>query len=49
MSDSASTRPTLGYLGPAGTFTEQAVLTQPDLADMHLVQFGSIVEVLRAV
>lgn len=48
MNDSAATRPTLGYLGPAGTFTEQAVFTQPDLAAMHHVQFGTIVEVLRA-
>ena len=32
-----------------GTFTEQAVLTQPDLAAMELVRFGTIVEVLRAV
>lgn len=41
--------PTLAYLGPVGTFTEQAVLSQPDLAAMDLVRFGSIVEVLRAV
>jgi len=41
--------PTLAYLGPVGTFTEQAVLSQPDLAAMDLKRFGSIVEVLRAV
>lgn len=45
----ASSTSTLGYLGPVGTFTEQAVLTQPDLASLELVRFGSIVEVLRAV
>ena len=39
---------TVGYLGPAGTFTEQAVTGEPDLAGMALVQYGSIVEVLRA-
>ncbi len=49
MTDSAPTLPTLAYLGPVGTFTEQAVLTQPDLAAMELVRFPSIVEVLRAV
>jgi prephenate dehydratase len=42
-------QPTLAYLGPVGTFTEQALLTEPDLAEMELVRFGSIVEVLRAV
>jgi prephenate dehydratase len=49
VTDSAPTLPTLAYLGPVGTFTEQAVLTQPDLAAMELVRFPSIVEVLRAV
>ena len=49
MSESASTKPTVGYLGPLGTFTEQALYTQPDLAAMNHQRFGSIVEVLRAV
>ncbi len=49
MTDSASTAPTVGYLGPIGTFTEQAVYTQPDLVEMDLRPLGSIVEVLRAV
>lgn len=40
---------TLGYLGPIGTFTEQAVFTQPDLMKMDLHRFATIVEVLRAV
>ena len=48
MTESDSTAPTLAYLGPVGTFTEQAVLSQPDLAAMDLVRFPSIVEVLRA-
>ena len=32
MTASASSELTIGYLGPEGTFTEQAILTQPDLA-----------------
>ena len=40
---------TLAYLGPEGTFTEQAVLTRLDLAAMEPHRFASIVEVLRAV
>jgi prephenate dehydratase len=38
----------LGFLGPAGTFTEQALLTQADLAQAHLVPIGSIPDVLAA-
>lgn len=49
MTAPAASPPTLGYLGPIGTFTEQAVFTQPDLAEMDHRQFGTIVEVLRAV
>lgn len=41
-------RPRIGFLGPAGTFTEQALLTQPDLADAELVSIGSIPDVLLA-
>ena len=39
---------TIGYLGPAGTFTEQALCGEPDLAQHDLRPIGSIVEVLRA-
>lgn len=39
---------TLGYLGPAGTFTEQALFTQGDLRDLELVKIGSIPDVLAA-
>jgi len=46
---STSPTPTIAYLGPVGTFTEQALLNEPDLAAHELVRFGSIVEVLRAV
>ncbi len=40
---------TVAYLGPRGTFTEQAVLSQPDLADADLVPYPSMAEVLFAV
>jgi prephenate dehydratase len=42
-------RPRVGFLGPEGTFTEQALLSQPDLAAGELVAFHSIPDVLRAV
>ncbi|GIU84592.1 MAG: prephenate dehydratase [Acidimicrobiales bacterium] len=38
----------VGFLGPEGTFTEQALLTQRDLAAGELVPFSSIPEVLAA-
>jgi prephenate dehydratase len=38
----------VGYLGPAGTFTEEALFTQPDLAQAQLVPIGSIPDVLAA-
>lgn len=49
MTTTTSAEPTVGYLGPRGTFTEQALHTQPDLAGLTHKRFGSIVEVLRAV
>jgi prephenate dehydratase len=39
----------VAYFGPAGTFTEEALLTQPDLATGELIAFASIGEVLVAV
>jgi prephenate dehydratase len=39
----------IGFLGPRGTFTEQALLSQADLATAELVALGSIADVLRAV
>jgi prephenate dehydratase len=39
----------VGYLGPEGTFTEQALLSQPDLAGQELVPMGTFAEVLAAV
>ena len=42
-------RPVVAFLGPAGTFTEQALFTQPDLAQGQLHPTVSIPEVLHAV
>ncbi len=39
----------VGYFGPAGTFTEQALLTQPDLAALQLVPYRTVPDVLDAV
>lgn len=48
-SDPSDTRPVrVGFLGPFGTFTEQALLTQPDLAEAELVPFPTMADVLRA-
>ena len=44
---SASRR--IGYFGPAGTFTEQALLTQADLAACELIPFRTVPDVLDAV
>jgi prephenate dehydratase len=38
----------IGFLGPAGTFSEQALLSQKDLAEMELVSYTSIPDVLAA-
>jgi prephenate dehydratase len=38
----------IGYLGPAGTFAEQALLTQPDLAVLEIVALPTIADVLGA-
>jgi prephenate dehydratase len=42
-------RPRVGFLGPEGTFTEQALLSQDDLAAGELVALPSIPDVLLAV
>ena len=42
-------RPRVGFLGPEGTFTEQALLSQPDLAAGELVAMPTIPDVLLAV
>lgn len=38
----------VGFLGPPGTFTEQALLTQPDWAEAELVPLPTMADVLRA-
>ncbi|MEZ5137502.1 MAG: prephenate dehydratase [Acidimicrobiales bacterium] len=53
MNDEAQPTPTdrplrVGFLGPQGTFTEQALLTQPDLAAAELVPYPTMADVLRA-
>ena len=47
MTTSAPRR--IGFLGPAGTFTEQAARTQADLAAAELVPFRTVPDVLDAV
>ena len=39
----------VAYFGPAGTFTEEALLSQPDLAAGERSPFGSVPEVIAAV
>ncbi|MFM7080565.1 MAG: prephenate dehydratase, partial [Actinomycetota bacterium] len=39
----------VAYFGPAGTFTEQALLTQPDLSAMQRVPMRTVPDVLDAV
>ena len=39
----------VGYLGPRGTFTEQALVSQADLAGMERVAFRTVPDVLDAV
>ena len=39
----------IAFLGPPGTFTEEALLTQPDLAEADLVPMRSMPDVLAAV
>src|SRR3954452_17175891 len=41
--------PRVAYLGPRGTFSEQALLTQPDLAAADLVDLPSITDVIEAI
>ena len=39
----------IGYLGPSGTFTEQALLTQADLSSGERIPFRTVPDVLDAV
>lgn len=49
MSDRASPRPRIGFLGPPGTFSEEALLSEPDLAAAEVVPLATFPEVLAAV
>jgi prephenate dehydratase len=49
MTGSASPNPSIGFLGPPGTFSEEALLSQPDLAAGDLVALPTHVDVLSAV
>jgi prephenate dehydratase len=44
-----STKPIVGYLGPEGTFTQQALLAQTDLATKTHIPFRTVSDVLEAV
>jgi prephenate dehydratase len=39
----------IGFLGPEGTFTEEALLSEPEYASARITPYGSLVEVLDAV
>jgi prephenate dehydratase len=39
----------IGYLGPSGTFTEQALISQPDFGQAERVPFRTVPDVLDAV
>ncbi|MGE0877710.1 MAG: prephenate dehydratase [Acidimicrobiia bacterium] len=49
MSSPSSSGRRIGYLGPAGTFAEQALLTQPDLANDVLVPMPDVIDALDGV
>ena len=49
MTDSASPRPRIGFLGPPGTFTEEALLSEPDLAAAEVVPLATFPDVVAAV
>lgn len=49
VNNTPSNSNTVAYLGPAGTFTEQALYTQPDLAELKHVLTTSIPDVLQKV
>jgi prephenate dehydratase len=49
MTDRASSRPSIGFLGPPGTFSEEALVSEPDLAAAELVPLPTHPEVVAAV
>ncbi|HEV2361989.1 MAG TPA: prephenate dehydratase, partial [Acidimicrobiales bacterium] len=46
--DTSATRATIAFLGPPGTFTEEALFSQADLADLRLEPMATIGEALSA-
>ncbi|HUY65031.1 MAG TPA: prephenate dehydratase [Acidimicrobiales bacterium] len=49
MSQPASRGHTIAFFGPAGTFTEEALFTQPDFVESDVVPLPTLAEVLDAV
>ena len=49
MSPAATSGRTIAFFGPAGTFTEEALFTQPDFAEAEVVPLPTLAEVLEAV
>ncbi len=49
MSDRASGPPRIGFLGPPGTFSEEALLSEPDLAAAEVVPLPTFPDVVAAV
>lgn len=47
--DGSDAPPTVGFFGPFGTFTEQALRTQPDLVLGDVIAFRTVPDVLDAV
>ena len=45
----ADARVRIGFLGPEGTFTEEALLSEPVYAGADITPFGSLVDVLESV
>ncbi|MHB8681712.1 MAG: prephenate dehydratase [Acidimicrobiales bacterium] len=49
MSPPATRARTIAFFGPAGTFTEEALFTQPDFAESDVIPLPTLAEVLDAV
>jgi prephenate dehydratase len=48
MAVALTSETTIAYLGPRGTFSEEALRSQEDLADCHLVAMSTIADAIRA-
>ena len=49
MSPAATPGRTIAFFGPAGTFTEEALFTQPDFAEADVIPLPTLAEVLDSV